>query len=253
MRMMAFFAHPDDETMFLGGTFAYLSSSGVDTHFVCATRGEGGEMGDPPICSRAELGEVREKELICAVDSLGGKSLEFLNFKDPLVGPEGELYPFSESPDQVAQQLKAHLRRINPDVVITHGPGGEYGHPGHIQAHQAMMSALADIPDLNPEVYSPSWLSKETGQFTPAPEIVVDIRPWLEDKIQAVNCHRSQHSLFLRHGAARAGKPVTIPEMIRTQEALCRIHSSDQDGEDPLQKLLDQISLPLSEVLSQEN
>jgi LmbE family N-acetylglucosaminyl deacetylase len=250
MRIMAFFAHPDDETMFLGGTFAYLCSLGIEVHFVCATRGEGGEMGDPPICIRAELGGVREKELICAVDKLGGKSLEFLDFKDPLVGPEGELYPFCESPAEVVQRLKDQLDRIQPDVVITHGPGGEYGHPGHIQAHQALMSALADITEINPVVYSPSWLSRETGQFTPAPGIMVDIGPWIEDKIQAVNCHRSQHSLFLRHGAARAGKPVTIQEMIRTQEALCRIHPANQGEGDPLERLLDDIAIPLSEILS---
>ena len=250
MRVLAFFAHPDDETMFLGGTFAYLCSSGVEVHFICATRGEGGEMGDPPICARSELGEVRERELSCAVKSLGGKSLKFLDFKDPLVGPEGELYPFYKSNLEVAQRLEGHLERIQPDVVITHGPGGEYGHPGHIQAHQALMTALADMTELTPVVYSPSWLSRETGQFTPAPEIVVDVEPWIEDKIQAVYCHRSQHSLFLRHGAARAGSPVTIPEMIRTQEALCKIYPVNQIQGDPLEKLLKTIAIPLAEVHS---
>ena len=250
MKLMAFFAHPDDETIFLGGTFAYLCSSGVEVHFLCATRGEGGEMGDPPICTRPELGEIREKELICAVNSLGGVSLEFLGFKDPLVGPEGELYPFCENTDEVTQRLEEHLKRIQPDIVITHGPGGEYGHPGHIQAHQAMMSALAEMAELNPIVYSPSWLSRETGQFTPAPGKVVNIEPWKEDKIQAINCHQSQHSLFLRHGEARAGKPVTIPEMIRTREALCRVHPPNRGQGDPLEKLLKKIEIPLSEVLS---
>ena len=250
MRVMGFFAHPDDETVFLGGTFAYLCTSGVEVHFICATRGEGGEMGDPPICARSDLGEVRERELTCAVNSLGGKSLEFLDFKDPLVGPEGELYPFCDSDSEVAHRLKEHLRRIQPDVVITHGPGGEYGHPGHIQAHQALMSALADMTELDPVVYSPSWLSRETGQFTPAPGIVLDVEPWIEEKIQAIYCHRSQHALFLRHGEARAGRPVTIPEMIRSQEALCRIRPANQNQGDPLGEMLKTIATPLTEALS---
>jgi LmbE family N-acetylglucosaminyl deacetylase len=253
MKVMGFFAHPDDETVFLGGTFAYLCSSGAEVHFICATRGEGGEMGDPPVCTRSELGEVRERELTCAVNSLGGKSLEFLDFMDPLVGPEGELYPFSDNDSEVAQRLKEHLKRIQPDVIITHGPGGEYGHPGHIQAHQALMSALADMTGLNPVVYSPSWLSRETGEYTPAPGIVLDVEPWIGEKIQAINCHRSQHSLFLRHGEARAGRPVTIPEMIRTQEALCRIRPANQNQEDPLGKMLKQIETPLKEVLAKES
>jgi LmbE family N-acetylglucosaminyl deacetylase len=252
MRLLAFFAHPDDETVFLGGTFAYLTSIGVEVHFVCATRGEGGEMGDPPICTRDELGGVRERELSCAVETLGGTSLEFLDFQDPLVGSGGELFPFSENIDELVNRLREQLKRIHPDVVISHGPGGEYGHPGHKQAHQGLMSALAEVPDLDPAVYSPSWLSRETGQFTPAPDIVVDIEPWIEVKIQAAYCHKSQHGLFLRHGESRAGRPVTIPEMIRTQEALCRIHPIDQKQADSLVDLMEKISIRNPDVISQQ-
>ena len=113
--IVAFFAHPDDETMFLGGTLAYLASEGAQIHFVSATKGEGGEMGDPPICERAELGQTREKELECTVKALGGKSLSFLGFKDPEVGPEGELYPFSDDLDEVVRELLDILKRIQPD------------------------------------------------------------------------------------------------------------------------------------------
>ena len=33
-------AHPDDETVLCGGTFALLAARGVDVHVVCLTRGE---------------------------------------------------------------------------------------------------------------------------------------------------------------------------------------------------------------------
>ena len=47
MNVLAFFAHPDDETMLIGGTLAILAQNGVRVHYVCATRGEGGEVGRP--------------------------------------------------------------------------------------------------------------------------------------------------------------------------------------------------------------
>jgi hypothetical protein len=51
-------AHPDDETMLCGGLLALLASRGVKVDILSLTRGEGGETGEPPRCSRAELGAV---------------------------------------------------------------------------------------------------------------------------------------------------------------------------------------------------
>lgn len=249
LSILTFFAHPDDETMFLGGTLASLASRGLEVHYLCATRGEGGEMGEPPICQRADLGRVRAEELRCAVESLGGASLEFLGFVDPVIGPGDELYPFSEDLAPVVERLGEILLARKPDLIISHGPGGEYGHPAHIQAHQALMAVLAEIPYQPQAVYAPAWLSRETGQYVPAPGMVVDISPWLDRKIAAVTCHRSQHGLFLRHGAARAGRPVTIPEIVRTQEALCRL-LPEGPGDGLLERLLQEISLPPSAGLA---
>ena len=246
MKILAFFAHPDDETMFLGGTFAFLAEKGAEINFLCATRGEGGELGDPPVCAREELGDVREEELRCAVKGLGGTTVKFLGYQDPEVGPEGELYSFTDNMDGLVKNLQDEIKQIQPQVVITHGPGGEYGHPAHIQAHKGMMKALAQVSTLNTVVYAPSWLSRDTGVFTPAPGILVDITPWKKIKTEAVNCYRSQHGLFLRHGASRAGRPVTIREMVRPQEALCRIHPPLPGNlKDPLAELLKKISTPV--------
>lgn len=251
IRILVFFAHPDDETVFLGGTLAFLAGRGAEIHYLCATRGEGGEMGDPPICTREELGKVRESELRCAVKALGGKSVHFLDFQDPLVGPENELYPFSENVDQVDEKISQYISRIKPQIILTHGPGGEYGHPAHIQAHQTLISALSGSGHPLVPVYSPAWLSRETGKFSPEPGIQVDISPWKGQKLDAIQCHRSQHGLFTRYSSAQAGRPVTIPEIVKTREALCRIlPDDDQDELDQLAKLLQEIAVHDGEELS---
>jgi LmbE family N-acetylglucosaminyl deacetylase len=112
LKVLVFFAHPDDETMFLGGTFAFLAAKGVEVHFICATRGEGGEMGDPPICSREDLGLIREGELRCAIETLHGASVQFAGYTDPIVGQEGELYPFTDDLETLAGYLKKEIQSI---------------------------------------------------------------------------------------------------------------------------------------------
>jgi len=244
-RILIFFAHPDDETMFLGGTLAFLAARGVETHYLCATRGEGGEMGDPPVCAREELGKIRENELRCAVKALDGESVHFLDYQDPIVGPENELYPFSDNLEKVASEISHYISAIKPHAILTHGPGGEYGHPAHIQAHQAVMLAL-DESDYPVEiVYSPAWLSRDTGKFSPEPGLVLDITGWKDQKLTAIQCHRSQHGLFIRKSSQRAGRKVSIPEIVKTREAVCRILPIEEIGEgDQLGVLLKEIALP---------
>ena len=45
LKLLAVFAHPDDESMGMGGTLAKYSAEGVETTLVCATRGERGWFG----------------------------------------------------------------------------------------------------------------------------------------------------------------------------------------------------------------
>ncbi len=251
LRILTFFAHPDDETMFLGGSLAFLAARGAEIHYLCATRGEGGEMGDPPICAREELGKVRENELRCAVKALGGKSVQFLDYQDPVVGSEGELYAFSDNIDKLVGEIQQVISRIEPQVILTHGPRGEYGHPAHIQVHQGLMEALNGMDSSVESVYAPSWLSRDTGIFTPGPGFQVDITPWREQKTNAVQCHRSQHGLFTRRRSALAGRQLAIPEIIRTREALCRLlPEKDQTDRDKLGLLLKDIAVPEGEELS---
>ena len=40
LRLLVIFAHPDDESMGMGGTLAKYASEGVETYYICASRGE---------------------------------------------------------------------------------------------------------------------------------------------------------------------------------------------------------------------
>src|ERR1700712_5224685 len=71
LRMLAVFAHPDDETVCAGGTLAKYASEGAEVHVVSLTKGGAGQIRDARAATRATLTAVREKELQAAGQELG--------------------------------------------------------------------------------------------------------------------------------------------------------------------------------------
>ncbi len=228
MNILAFFAHPDDETQLCGGTLALLARCGAQVHYLCATRGEGGETGEPPLCSEAGLGAVREQELVCAVSSLGASSLTFFDYIDPRVGPDQQLYAYSQDLILLAGQVSATIRQFSIHAVITHGSNGEYGHPAHLLTHQAARLAVESFAQGAPLLYSVAATFPEhpwpriANPDDPA-HMVLDITPALAEKTQAALCHRTQHALFVRRRSQAAGRQLSVPEVIQRLESLHRL------------------------------
>lgn len=227
MNVLAFFAHPDDETMLAGGTLALLAEKGIKVHYLSATRGEGGETGEPPQCEPEQLGEVREAEMICAVQALGGSSLTFLGYTDPRVGPEEELYAYTDNLTMLAGQVAASIRQFDIKAVLTHGSNGEYGHPAHVVTHQAARVAVESFGEIAPLLYTCAASFPEhpkpflANDDDPA-QLVLDISPVWEKKTQAALCHRTQHALFVRRASEKAGRQLSVPEVIMRLEGLRR-------------------------------
>jgi LmbE family N-acetylglucosaminyl deacetylase len=244
VKVLAFFAHPDDETMLSGGALAILARSGIDVHYLIATRGDGGERGEPPLCEHEQLGELREREAACAVENLGGSSLSNLGYPDPVVGPDQELYPFTTDLARLAAQVAGKIREKETDILISHGTNGEYGHPAHLLCNKAARLVAASFKD------SPFWLYTVAAAYPghPKPRIlnqsdpahlVINIRPVLYAKVQAALCHETQHALFTRRASTEAGRRMKVPEVLLREESLHRAYPAGGDMEaDPLEKLL---------------
>ncbi len=244
LNVLAFFAHPDDETMLIGGTLALLAQAGAAVHYLCATRGEGGEVGDPPLCTIEQLGEFRERELVCAVQQLGGSSLTLLDYADPRVGPGEELYPYTDNLTYLAGQVAASIRQFEAQVIITHGSNGEYGHPAHQATYQAARLAVESLASQASRLYTVSAYFEDhprprlANHDDPA-HLVIDIAPVLGQKIQAALCHRTQHALFVRRSSQEAGRQLSVPEVIMRLESLHQSYPAiDGDPDDNLVKIL---------------
>jgi LmbE family N-acetylglucosaminyl deacetylase len=137
-RLLAVFAHPDDETFGSGSVLAKYSHEGADVLVVCTTRGEVGEIAPGSGATRDTLGEVREEELRRATETLGVKGVILLGYRDSgMAGSEDNQHPqaFINAPEEeVVARLVEIMRRFRPQVVLTMDETGGYEHPDHIKA-----------------------------------------------------------------------------------------------------------------------
>jgi LmbE family N-acetylglucosaminyl deacetylase len=156
LRLLAVFAHPDDESMGMGATLAKYAAEGVETHLVCATRGERGWFGPEDQNPGLEaLGKLRERELESAVNLLGMKGLSFLDYVD------GEVDTADHA--EAIGRIVTHIRRVMPQVVVTFPPDGNYGHPDHVAIGQFTSAAIlcaADAGYKDAENFAPYRVSK---------------------------------------------------------------------------------------------
>ena len=247
-RLLAVLAHPDDETFGSGGVLARYAAEGVRVAILCATRGEAGEISDPSLATRENLGEVREQELRSACDVLGVSDLFLLDYRDSgMAGSSDNSDPGAlcrAGSRGVAEEVVRVIREFRPQVVLAFDPAGAYGHPDHVAMHHAAVEAFGaagratEHPEGANRPFSPSKLYylafprsmarelqeaiKATGDESdfadmdaetmgvPDEEIttVIDIADYAQQKERAASCHRTQV------GADPFG---WLPESLRTR------------------------------------
>ena len=231
-RLMAVLAHPDDESLGVGGTLAKYASEGVDVFLLTATRGDGGRYrghrpDDPQHPGPLALAKIREAELRAAAAVLGVREVSLLDYHDQHLD--------RADPREAVARIVGHLRRVRPDVVVTFGPDGAYGHPDHIAISQfttAAIVAAADPAfavdggdgDVRPHAVSKlyyiawpasTWAAYQAAvgtlfstvdgverQATPWPDwaitTVIDTRDFWSTVWRAISCHESQVAAYER-------------------------------------------------------
>jgi LmbE family N-acetylglucosaminyl deacetylase len=100
---------------------------------VSATRGEAGQIRDATLGSRRTIAAVREAELRKACARLGVRSVRCLDYVDGTLAD-------ADFGGLVRDVVKV-VREFRPDVVISFGPDGGYGHPDHIAISAATTAA----------------------------------------------------------------------------------------------------------------
>jgi LmbE family N-acetylglucosaminyl deacetylase len=218
LKLMAILAHPDDESLGFGGALAKYAAEGVETYLVCATRGERGRFGSAEVRPTPEVvGRTREAELRAAARELKVKEVHFLDYIDKDLD--------QADPTEAIDRIVAHLRRVKPQVVMTFGPEGVYGHPDHIAISQFATSAVvaaADNQYRTSKLYymvstQESWVAYQAAfrdvkstvdgverRATPWPDWAITTKvataAYWKQVWRAVNCHKTQMALYSKLG-----------------------------------------------------
>ena len=220
MRLLAIFAHPDDEVFSCGGTLARAAAEGHDAHLICATRGEEGEINHPDIDTSITKGpprgRLREAELEEACYKLGIHPPVFLDYHDsgfPVeVGFDNPHAFMNQDLFEVEQQLLPYFAEIEPQVIITFDPHGGYGHIDHLMIHRAVSATfwssgavmqpaprrlfypahtIAEMEARNANTEHPR--DPRVYGFSPDSfAAVLDNSPYRDQKLAGIAAHRSQ-------------------------------------------------------------
>ena len=146
LRLLACFAHPDDEAFPVGGTLATYAAKGVQVRLICATLGEEGEIRQAGSATRETLPQVRLQELRGSCRSLGIEQPLVLGYRDSgMDGDSANDHPSAfvqADEEEVVAFIEEQMLSYRPQVVVTFGPDGLYGHPDHIAIYRHTTTAF---------------------------------------------------------------------------------------------------------------
>lgn len=191
-RLLCVFAHPDDESLNIGGLLAKAKKEGIFTYLVCLTQGGKGAI-DPKLWGKS-LGKKRVRELTLAGEILGIKKIFACDF------PDGKLVSQQK---KIKKRLKEIMVQIKPQIVITHDPGGASGHPDHITTSMMVKSVVKKFNEkINlyfvvlggglKQIMKKIRGERINWQKMPAPTHWLNIAPFAHIKEKACLAHQSQ-------------------------------------------------------------
>ena len=191
--IQVFFIHPDDETA-CSGLLVKLAQKGVPVHLVVGTRGEGSGKPRPGLT----VGQTREAEMKDSAAAIGAASLEFMGLVDKPWDGKGQAP--DHDPESIRMQIVSMIKKIEPDIVLSHGSSGEYHHQGHIMMHVRVKEAVRTMGGAAPPLYSfRAWNPEKalpyqagTGNRNDPADFIVDVTAYIEKMQEVIRCHSSQ-------------------------------------------------------------
>jgi LmbE family N-acetylglucosaminyl deacetylase len=173
-------AHPDDETLGLGGTLANHSKNGDDIYVVFFAHGQYGRDA-----SKAGI-RKRQNQAKRACGILGIKNLKFYNYDDQLL----EKIPLIE----LTSKIELIIKKFKPTILYTHYSGDL--NQDHRRIFEAVLISSRPKPSskIKKLVCFETPSSTEWGNLQDGfkPNLFVDIKNVLKKKIEALKQYGSE-------------------------------------------------------------
>lgn len=203
--ILTFASHPDDAELGCSGTIIAHVAAGKKVGIVDLTRGELGTRGTP---------ETRIAEAKAASEILGLSVRENLGFADGFFV------------NDKAHQLKVveKIRQYKPELVIMnaiHDRHPDHGKGSQLVSEACFLAGLKMIETTGPNgEKQEAWRPKAVYHFIQdryiKPDVIVDITPHWEKKLESIRAFKSQ---FFNPEDTSANTYISSPEFMEFLEA----------------------------------
>jgi methionyl-tRNA formyltransferase/LmbE family N-acetylglucosaminyl deacetylase len=183
-RVLCVVAHPDDETLGVGGTLAMHADAGSEVTVVIMSEGEEEKLAHTPRCG------TRRECALAAAEALGLTAVEFHDFPDQRL----DSVPFIELIKTVEAAISTH----RPTVVYTHH-GGD-ANTDHQVVFKAVYAACRPMTPLGStvgrfltfETPSSTDQAPQVGDYVFNPTTYMDVEPAWDRKVKALECYPTE-------------------------------------------------------------
>jgi bacillithiol biosynthesis deacetylase BshB1 len=205
--ILCFAAHPDDVELACSGTVMQHIALGYKVGIIDLTQGELGTRGSL---------EIRAIEAQNAAEILGIKVRENLKLEDGF---------FEKNKDSIIKIIKK-IRQYQPEIILCNAEFDrhiDHGKAADLVNDAAFLSGLIKIEtSLNGQVQS-AWRPKQIYHFIQdrmtKPDIVFDITPFFEKKMESIYAFESQ---FYNTTSKEPETPISSLDFIKYIEARAR-------------------------------
>ena len=178
--ILAIAVHPDDVELGCAGVLLAEKGRGKKTGVVDLTRGELGTRGS------AELRHV---------EATAAARLMQLDVRENAGMADG----FFKNDEEHQKQLIRYIRKYRPEIIIANALDDrhpDHGRAGDLANDACFLAGLAKIETQEGGVLQEAWRPRLVLQYIQdhyiRPDIIVDITPYIETKIQSIKAFKTQ-------------------------------------------------------------
>lgn len=178
--ILVFAVHPDDAELGCSGTILKHIALGKKVGIVDFTRGELGTRGSA---------EIRDGEAADSAKILGLSIRENLRFRDG----------FFKNDEAHQLEVIKMIRKYQPEIVFSnalHDRHPDHGRAGDLVNDACFLAGLPKIETKLEEKAQAAWRPRLNFQYIQdhyiKPDIIVDITPYIETKIESIKAFKTQ-------------------------------------------------------------
>lgn len=139
MKLLYIFPHPDDESFGPAAAMNRQKREGHEVHLLTLTHGEATSQRIKLGVSKAEMADIRFREMECVKKRLQLDSMEVLDF------PDNQLKELD--PRKLESAIKERIVKIQPDIVVSYPVHGISGFHDHLVTHAVVKRVYLEMKD----------------------------------------------------------------------------------------------------------